>query len=271
MPIPGFAIFQHVERPVGTKEHVYRIGEAGRRHKLLHGYVIPRFVHRNRQYPVPHPVVDEQFPVVIARKFPVGFGVIVVIIDGSRHGVAPPFPGKRKFFGRTVRIPDESRLRGRKRRQPRVVGGIVYGRGRVEGRARRFRLEIVIAIGLVVPHEVRPAEIARRARLIHFVVPHGASLGGRLARVGTHLSPVQIPCPVVDGNAERISIPHHVNFGTALHGAVCEEIAFRDVVRSVVVRQNPQYLPAQVHGVGGRPLRIPRLAPRSFVDGRKTV
>src|SRR6266550_2327043 len=123
-----------------------------------------------------------------------------------------------------------------------------------------------LVIRLIIADEVRPAVIAGAARLVDFVVTARPTSDGVFIRVGTDVAPVQESGMRVDREPIGIAMPHRVDLGPCLRRSFRKEISVGDGVGAVGLGMDADDLPAQVVGVAGRFLRVPRYTARPLVE-----
>src|SRR5437867_10729651 len=76
----------------------------------------------------------------------------------------------RKFDGAVVGIPEPGWLRGRQVGRAGVIGRIIYRIIRIERSRGGAGGKIVVDVGFIVGHEVRPTEIPGAPGLVSFIV-----------------------------------------------------------------------------------------------------
>src|SRR5213594_2955765 len=142
---------------------------------------------------------------------------------------------------------------------------------RFKGRAGDFRGEVILHISLVVGDEIRPPEIARLSRLIHFVEAGRPAAWIWPTRIRSDVAPIKTAAVLIHGNTEWIATSHHIDFGPRGGRAGREQVSFRDRVSAVRLGVNAIDFAAQIVRVGGGFLRVPWRTPGPLVDGRVTV
>src|SRR5207244_12046016 len=104
----------------------------------------------------------------------------------------------------------------------------------------------------VVRDEVRPAEEARLARLIHLVETRRAAARVWPAGVRSDFAPVKVTGLFVDRDAKWIAAAHHVNLRTRPGPSRRETASFRDRISAVRLRVDAIDFAAEVVRIGGR-------------------
>src|SRR6266481_6061789 len=103
-----------------------------------------------------------------------------------------------------------------------------------------------LVIGLVVPHEVRPAIVPGPARLIDLVVAARSASDRVDVRVRTDFAPVDETGVFIDRNPIRIAVAHRVDLGPGLRRAFWEEVSIRDRVRAIRLGMDADDLAAEI-------------------------
>src|SRR5690606_40169746 len=98
----------HVTRR--SEYDVYKVIEKHARKKPFHPDVVTFFIQRNSHHPAAHPVVYEQFLVIIFREAICAFGKLVDIKDRASHGIPSAFTHQWKFPGSRIRDRKSTRL-----------------------------------------------------------------------------------------------------------------------------------------------------------------
>ncbi len=190
--------------------------------------------------------------------------------DWSCAGGAAALADFGEFLGSAVGVEDEGGDGGWEVFGTGVVDAVVAGVSGVEGRADFFRGVVVVGVGEVVADEVGPAVVAGFFGLIDFVVAAGAA-GAVAAGVGADLAPVDEAGGLVDAHAPWVAAAHAEDFGSGAGGAGWEEIAVGDGDGAVVLRADAEDFAAEVVGIGGGFLGVPRFHVRAAVEGGEAV
>src|SRR4029079_3328055 len=127
----------------------------------------------------------------------------------------------------------------------------------------------------IVTDEIRPAVVAGGARLVDLVVSAGPASGGIDVSVRTDFAPVEKSSVPIDRDSIRIAVTHGVDLGARLRCSFWKEIPVGNRVGAVGLGMDADDLAAQIVGVAGRFLRVPRHAARTLVErgvaGRKWI
>ena len=190
--------------------------------------------------------------------------------DWACAGGAAALADFGEFFGSAVGVVDEGGDGGREVFGSGIVDAVVARVGGVEGSADFFRGVVVVGVGEVVADEVGPAVVAGFFGLIDFVVAARAA-GAVAAGVGADLAPVDEAGGLIDAHAPWVAAAHAEDFGAGAGGAGREEIAVWDGDGAVVLRADAEDFAAEVIGIGGGFLGVPRFHVRAFVEGSEAL
>ncbi len=122
-----------------------------------------------------------------------------------------------------------------------------------------------MGVGEVVADEVGPAVVAGFFGLIDFVV---AAWAARAVAAGVRadLAPVDEAGGLVDAHAPWVAAAHAEDFGAGAGGAGWEEIAVGDGDGAIVLRADAEDFAAEVIGIGGGFLGVPRFHVRALIE-----
>src|SRR5690625_4211538 len=186
-------------------------------------------------YPIPNPIINKKFAIVVIRQTSV-FGEKICIINRPGQRISSARTCKGKLFRLAVWIPDKSRFCRRKYFNTRVERRAVYWPIRIIGFPGGAGIEIVLPVRIIITCKKRPAKMPGFTSLVDLIVASGAArLQAVVTCIRPHVPPIEIVGFRIYGYPVRIPGSLYINFRPGFWSAFRVKVSIGYAVASIFI------------------------------------